>query len=159
MATDTARIASWVQPQQFLLDIDVRNRQHALEVLATSVGRIYTINPSPVFRALHRRELSGTTALGGGIAIPHARIFGIERPVTICMRTKAGVAFDAPDGKAVSTVLGILVPDAGANEDHRQMLALVASLFNDADFRAQLERASDPEQAGAAFKKAIARLS
>src|SRR5450631_504492 len=73
---------------------------------------------------------TGSTALGAGFAIPHARINGIARPLTLFMRTRLPVAFDAPDGKPVSDLLAIMVPADGAKEDHLQLLALVARLFS-----------------------------
>jgi PTS system nitrogen regulatory IIA component len=152
---DVARIAAWLQPQDILFDVDVRDRAHALEVAAAAICRgAQGIDPLPVSRALWRREQTGSTALGEGLAIPHARIGGITRPVTLLMRTRRPIPFEAPDGKPVSQLLVIVVPEEGAQEDHLQMLALVAQLFSDRDFRAQLDGAPDATSAANVFRAA-----
>jgi PTS system nitrogen regulatory IIA component len=62
-----------------LLEVDVRDRPHALEVAAAAIGRAHGLDPVPIFRALWRREQVGSTALAEGFAIPHARISSIAR--------------------------------------------------------------------------------
>ena len=73
------------------------------------------------------------------------------------MRTKSAIAFDAPDGEPVSDLLVIMVPADGAKDDHLQLLALVARLFSDRGFRAQLDSAPDAMAAAGAFRDGIAR--
>ncbi len=158
MASDISRIATWLQPQDILLDVDVRDRPHAFEVVAAAIGSLHGLDPAPILRALWRREQSGSTALGKRFAIPHARISGITRPLTLFMRTKSAIAFDAPDGEPVSDLLVIMVPADGAKDDHLQLLALVARLFSDRGFRAQLDSAPDATAAAGAFRDGIARV-
>jgi PTS system nitrogen regulatory IIA component len=159
MTYDIAQIATWLQPQDILFDVDVRDRSRALEVVAAAVCRARGIDPAPVFRALWRREQAGSTALGEGLAIPHARIGGIARPTTVFIRTKLAIAFNAPDGKPVSQLLAIMVPEDGARDDHLQLLALVARLFSDRGFRAQLDNAADAAAAADAFRAGVARVT
>ena len=146
------------QPQDILFDVDVRDRPHALEVVASAFCCAHGLDPAPVFRALWRREQAGSTALGEGFAIPHARIGGTARPVTLFMRTSLPVAFDAPDGRPVSQRLVIMVPEDGAKDDHLQLLALVARLFSIHGFRKQLDAAADTTTAADAFRAGIARV-
>ena len=94
-----------------------------------------------VFRALWRREQASSTALGDGIAIPHARIEGIAKPLTFYMRTRNAIAFGAPDGQPVSHILVILVPADGDPEAHLQLLAWIAAKFSEPAFRANLAAA------------------
>jgi PTS system nitrogen regulatory IIA component len=77
---------------------------------------------------------------------------GIAQPITLFMRTKIAIAFDASDGKPVSNLLVIMVPADGENDDHLQLLALVAKLFSNRGFRAQLHRAPDVTGAADAFR-------
>ena len=156
---DVARIAAWLQPRDILFDVDARDRAHAFELAAAAIcSGAQGLDPLPVCRALWRREQTGSTALGEGLAIPHARIRGITRPITLLMRTRHPVPFDAPDGKPVSQLLVIVVPEEGVQEDHLQMLALVAELFSDRDFRSQLDGAPDATAAADVFRAAIARI-
>ncbi len=142
-----------------MLDIDVRDRLHALKVVAAAIGREHGLDPAPIFRALWRREQAASTALGEGFAIPHARIGGIARPLTLFMRMKLAIAFDAPDRQPVSQLLAIMVPADGAKDDHLQLLALVARLFSDRGFRRRLDSAPDATAAAVAFSAGIAQVS
>ena len=63
------------------------------------------------------------------------------------------MAFDAPDGKPVSSLLVIMVPADGATDDHLQLLALVAQAFSDPSFRARLAAASDAAEVAAVFSQ------
>jgi nitrogen PTS system EIIA component len=131
-------------PREIALDLDLRNKHRALEVASTLVERSLGLDGGPILRALQRREEAGSTALGAGIAIPHARIPGIERPVTVFLRGKFSIPFDAPDRKPVSDILVLLVPADGATEEHLRLLALVAEMFSDRAFRARLWAAAEP---------------
>ena len=83
----------------------------------------------------------------------------IAQPTTLFMRTRRAIAFHAPDGKPVSQLLAIMVPEEGARDDHLQLLALVARLFSDRGFRAQLDGASDAAAASEVFRAGIARVA
>lgn len=145
------RIASWLEPQKIVLDADLRDRRHALESAAAIIGQMHGLDSEPIFRALWRRELVGSTAIGFGVAIPHARIGGIERPMTLFIRPKWAIDFDAPDGKPVTSILVILVPSDGDTDDHLQLLALVAQMFSDGAFRNRVAAAMEAAEARGAF--------
>lgn len=159
MAHDTARIAKWLQPQHILLDIDVRDTAHLLEIAAATIAQAQELDPAPIFSALWRREQARSTGLGDGLAIPHARISGIASPMTLFMRTKVGIAFHAPDGKPVSHLLVILVPADGAKEDHLELLALVAQLFSLSGLRTRLTSAADTKAAAEVFRVGVAEIT
>jgi len=151
-------IAVWIQPENILLDVDVRDRHHALALIAEAIGRTHGLEPAPIARALERREQAGSTALGDGFAIPHARIGGLDGPLTLFMRTRTGIAFDAPDGKLVSDLLAIMAPTDGDKQDHLQLLALISRLFSDQGFRALLDKAADAATAAGLFRAGVLRV-
>ena len=159
MANDITRIAAWLQPREILLGVAVRDRRHALEVVGDAVDRSHGLEAGSAFRALWRREQAASTGLGGGFAIPHASVAGLARPLTLFLRPTAAIAFDAPDRQPVSQLLAILAPVDGAKQDHLQLLALVAQLFSDREFRQQLEGASDVERTAEVFRLGIARVT
>jgi len=135
---ETNRMAVWMQPEQIHLDVPLRDVRHALEYIADVTGMSHGLEAGPIFRALSRREQAGSTALGGGFAIPHARISGIDRPLTVLVRARPGIDFHAPDHVPVTLLLAILVPSHGNPDDHLELLALIAELFSRPDFRAQM---------------------
>jgi PTS system nitrogen regulatory IIA component len=149
------RVTQCLCPQVIELDLDVPSKWEALQAVSAMIERSHRLSAPPVFRALWRREQAGSTGVGNGFAIPHARITGISEPVTVYVRTKAPVNFSAPDGKRVSELFVILVPSDGANAKHLQLLALVAEAFSDSDFRAHLAAASEPQDVRSAFAQWI----
>jgi PTS system nitrogen regulatory IIA component len=158
MENDRLTIAGWVQPEEILLDVDIRDRRHALEFMAAAIGRAHLLDPAPIARALERREQAASTALGDGFAVPHARIPGLVRPLTLFVRTRAGIPFGAPDGKSVSELLAIVVPADGDRQDHLELLALIARLFSDRAFRSQLATAPDATTAAGYFHAGVWRV-
>jgi PTS system nitrogen regulatory IIA component len=132
----------WLCPQEIALDLDVPGKTEALRAVAARLKRMCRIETEPIFRALYRREQAGSTGVGNGLAFPHARIPGIDEPVTMFARTKSPIRFGAPDGKPVSEFFVILVPAEGATETHLQILGAVAELFSDPAFRAALSAAA-----------------
>ena len=131
-------------PLAIELAADVRDKDQALGLAASLAHSALGIDQEPVLRALARREQAGSTAIGCGIAIPHARISGIDHPVTVFLRPRFPIPFDAPDGKPVAALLVILVPADDAIEAHLQLLAKVAEIFSDRAFRLRI---ADAEQA------------
>lgn len=126
-----------------VVGLDVWDKRQALEAVASMIERRHQIHRDLLLRALWRREQSGSTAIGHGIAIPHARIAGISEPIVLFIRTKAPIAFGAPDHKPVSALFVILVPEH-ANQEHLQILATVSEMFADETFRDRLEAAREP---------------
>lgn len=93
-----------------------------------------------LLQLLARREQSGSTALGDGVAIPHARIESLEQPRAAFLSLGNGVAFGAPDGAPVDLFFALLVP-AHATGEHLSILAGIAERFGDGATRAMLRRA------------------
>jgi nitrogen PTS system EIIA component len=155
-ARQPAAPAAWLRPQEIVLDVDVPNRGRALETAAAYIGRAHGLDPAPILRSLLRREEVGSTALGQGVAIPHARIAGIARPLTLFMRLRNAIEFGAADGTPVANLLVIMVPVDGDTDDHLQLLALVADAFSDRAFRACLAAATTAIQVEEAFAERAA---
>ena len=136
-------LSSLLSSEDIVLGLTATDAKRACEEIALLAARRPQVNDKLVFRALWRREQSGSTALGHGIAIPHARIPGITDPVVLFVRTKLAIPFGAPDDQPVSAFFVILVPEH-ANEEHLRILATVAEMFSDKVFRDRLEAATEP---------------
>jgi len=107
------------------------------ELLASDQPRLL---PEVVFERLLERERLGSTGLGHGIALPHARVKDLTESIGAFVQTTRGVDYDAADGEPVDLAFALLVPEA-ANEEHLQLLAHLASLFSDPAVRARLREA------------------
>lgn len=142
-----------IHPQEIVLDVDVDDAKGLLRTAAAYLARAHGLDAAPIARALERREEAGSTALGSGVAIPHARIGGIARPLTLFLRTRRPIAFGAPDGMDTSNFFVIMVPADGDPEAHLDLLAQVASSFGDRDFRADLSLATTAWEVDDAFTR------
>lgn len=96
--------------------------------------------PNRVHEALQEREALGSTGLGKGTAIPHARIEGIHEARAAFVRMDSALPFGSSDGEPVDLVMALLVP-SGFNSVHLQLLAEAAELFSDAGLRNRLRHA------------------
>ena len=134
----------WVCPREIALDVDARNKREALAAIAAMSAQMHDLPQAPVLRALYRREQAGSTGLGHGVAIPHARISGIEHPLTMFVRTRTPIDFRAPDGEPVSQLFVILVPEQRPNDEHLALLARIAEMLSNRDLRARVAAASSP---------------
>ncbi len=93
-----------------------------------------------VFERLLERERLGSTGLSGGVALPHARMRGVEAARGAFLRLEQAVDFDAMDGQPVDLVFGLLVPEE-ATDEHLELLASLARVFSEPAFRSRLREA------------------
>lgn len=117
------------------------------EVLAEVVDHMVAHAPVPLDRALTldrlaERERLASTAVGHGIAIPHAKIPGIGRAVACLARSRAGVDFGSRDGEPTHIFLTILAPEGNAGL-HLKALARASRLLMDEGFRSEMVELPD----------------
>ena len=125
------------------LDLDVSTKAQLLEQVAALLATRHGLSKTLVLESLTVREQLGSTGVGHGVAIPHARMNQCAVPAAAFLRTKLAIPFDAPDARPVSVFLGLIVPNK-ANERHLQLLATAAAMLSDRIFRDRLKTSTDP---------------
>jgi PTS system nitrogen regulatory IIA component len=120
-----------------ILGLEVTSKKRVFEHVGLLFENALGIGRGHVFDALFARERLGSTGLGHGIAIPHGRIKGLREAAGAFVRTKAPIAFEAPDGNPVQLIFVLLVPEK-ATDLHLQILSELAQMFSDKEMRAQL---------------------
>jgi PTS system nitrogen regulatory IIA component len=138
-------IASYLGTKDILLDLDVAGRSQLFDALGCHMEEENGLQAEMVVAGLVRREQLGSTALGQGIAIPHARVKDLDRILIAYARMRVPIPFDAPDGGPVTHVLALLVPKR-ATEEHLQILAEAAQQLSDRGFRQRLQTCATPEE-------------
>ncbi|MBU0498564.1 MAG: PTS sugar transporter subunit IIA [Gammaproteobacteria bacterium] len=138
-------------PEDFLtqdrVEAGVRaaSKKRALESIATLLERgDGTEESRSVFDRLLERERLGSTGLGHGVALPHARTPGLTRARGAFIRLAGPIDYDTIDREPVDLVFGLLVPEQATSE-HLQLLAKLASLFSDPNICSALRMAPDSE--------------
>lgn len=143
-------VAALLAARDILLGVDAADRFAMLERIAEHMEWVHGLAQRTVQRSLEHREQIGSTAIGHGVAVPHARIADLNRVVLSYVRLLRPVAYDAPDGQPVTHALVILVPKVAA-EEHLQVLAQTSQMFSDSRFREQLMQCRHPAEAKQAF--------
>ncbi|MBN8501872.1 MAG: PTS sugar transporter subunit IIA [Sphingomonadales bacterium] len=106
------------------------SKQAILDQLAERFAGVYGLDQGLVLERVEEREKLGSTGFGRGVAIPHARLPGLARPVGVFLRLANPVAFDAADGMPVDMIFGLLSPEA-AGAAHLHALAAISRLMRD----------------------------
>jgi nitrogen PTS system EIIA component len=138
-------LAEILAPADVLLGLHAATPSQAISGIARFVASRHGLSETAVRAGLAEREQIGSTALGFGIAIPHARLKGLSRAIGAFVRAETPIPFDAPDLRPVTDMLVLLVPWE-ATEEHLVMLAEAATMFSDRQFRDELRTCSDRDQ-------------
>ena len=137
------KIADLITPQRVLCDAGVSSKKRGLELLSELIAKRDTeLQSEAIFNKLISRERLGSTGLGHGVAIPHARIEGLPRACAAFIKLSEGVDFDAFDQQPVDMLFSLVVPEHFTDE-HLQILARLAEMFSDAAFCRQLRECTD----------------
>lgn len=127
-----------------LLDLDVSTKKLVFEKVGRHFQRRHGISHEQVIKSLLAREQLGSTGLGQGVALPHARIRHLPQAMAAFVQLKLPINFDAPDAKPVSDMLVLLVPEH-ATDQHLQILAEFAQMLGDRKFREQIRACDDAD--------------
>jgi len=131
-------------PERVRSNVPAGSRKRTLQVL----GEIFAdadpdLSALSVFDRLIARERLGSTGLGEGCALPHARVPGLGRTLAAFLRLRRGVDFDSPDHEPVDLVFGLLVPEESTDE-HLEILAAIAGVFSDERVRSSIRSVDEP---------------
>ena len=138
-----SQITQLLPLENILLDLEASSKKRVFEHVGLLFENYLGIARSTVFDSLFAREKLGSTGLGQGVAIPHGRIKGLSQAMGAFVRLAVPVPFDSPDGKPVSLLFVLLVPEV-ATEQHLQILSELAQHFSDRKCREALVQAVSP---------------
>jgi PTS system nitrogen regulatory IIA component len=119
------KIADFLSPASTIIETRALDKSRLLTELAERAARTVGLDPGPVASAILAREQLGSTGMGAGIAIPHARLPGLERPLGLLARLKRPIDFAAIDGEPVDIVF-LLLSSNSPKDEQLNALACVA---------------------------------
>lgn len=140
MSLSTVRLES----QAVTLSPVVSSTDAVFRQLAEMASDAYGLEPELVLNGLTQRESLGSTGFGHGVAIPHAKIDGLEQCVGLFTRLERPLAFAAHDGQPVDLVFGLLSPLQGG-ADHLKALAEISRFLRDAETVTKLRGADNAD--------------
>jgi nitrogen PTS system EIIA component len=136
------KVSDFLSSADVITDVAFADKQKLLEDLARRAATIVGMQPALILAELVKREQLGSTGMGGGVAIPHARFHQVSKPFAMLVRLKRPIAFDAVDDQPVDTIVLLLLPDA-PNGERLGALACITRKLRDPAIMAALRRARD----------------
>ena len=128
------------------------SKRQALQVVATAAAEVMGLPEDRVLEALLEREALGSTGLGAGVAVPHARLEDVDRVSAIFVRLDTPVAFGAVDDRPVDLLFALFAPPS-AGADHLRALAAASRALRAPEMREQLR----PARTAAAIRALFVR--
>ncbi len=135
--------------------VTAASKRQALGVVAEVAARLYGVKPGEALDALMSREAIGSTGVGAGVAVPHARLAGLDRIHGVFLRLDKPVDFEAVDDQPVDLVFALLAPK-GARAQHLRALARVARALRRPELRQQLRQARTQDAVHAILSSDVA---
>jgi PTS system nitrogen regulatory IIA component len=139
-------ITDFLSQNAVMVDVRARDKRSLLTELCGKAAAALGLAADRVTADILKREELGSTGVGGGVAIPHARIQGLENPFGVLARLRTGIDFAAIDGEPVDIVFLLLLPGA-PNGENLNVLASVSRKLRNAGITAGLRSAGDSGQA------------
>ena len=122
-----------------------KTKKSILEKISDLLSSPSGVSRDDIFKKLYEREKLGSTSIGKGVAIPHARIEDIEYPFLSIIILDEPVEFDNIDSLDVDIIVSIIVPEKNYN-DHLELLACLSSKLDDPSVRKKLRQARNSSQ-------------
>ena len=134
-----------------LPNLKASNSKQVFQKLSTHISNIIGTPDKKLFDIFVRQEDSLNSGIGHGVAIAHAKLPRLTRPMIIYSKLEKSVHFNAADGELVDMVAVVLSPEFEGTK-HLQRLAMVTRFFNDKQAREILHEANDFESIRNAVK-------
>jgi len=133
---------------------DIKSKKRALELLAEILAEQLSASTSSadqpsdeadaldIFQLLTEREKLGSTSMGHGVALPHARTDLTDHAIGAFLKLDKGIDFESPDDQKTDLIFALMVPEHYTDE-HLEILAYLATLFSDETFRTAISSTTD----------------
>ncbi|HAQ35834.1 MAG: transcriptional regulator [Maricaulis sp.] len=137
-------LSDLLPPDGVVTNLSASSRKQVIQSLAELAVRFCDAYTRDIVDAVLERERLGSTGVGDGVAIPHARVEGVDRVFGVFARLKTPVDFDAIDGRPTDLIVMLLAPEDSSAE-HLKALARISRLFRREDMRERLRGAADSD--------------
>jgi PTS system nitrogen regulatory IIA component len=138
------KISDFLSPTDVMLDAKPANKGELLRLLSTRAAAGAGLDAGEVVTLILKREELGSTGVGNGVALPHARLVGLKAPFSLFVRLRRGIDFEAIDDQPVDIVFLLLLPESD-NGGQLNALACAARALRDPEVLKQIRGAADPD--------------
>ncbi len=140
------RIQDLLKVEAIELGVSAASKEAAIDTLVALHNKVGNLADVEGYKAaILKRESESTTAIGEGLAVPHAKTSAAKHPGLAAITVPDGVDYDAPDGQPATLLFMIAAPE-GAGDAHLEILSRLMVMLMDPDFGAALRAAKTPEE-------------
>ncbi|MGV9009103.1 PTS sugar transporter subunit IIA [Brevundimonas sp.] len=143
-------IAQLLAKDGVVLRSGASSKRQALHTVADTAARVLRLDEDRILDALLEREALGSTGLGYGVALPHARVEDLTQVVAVFIRLETPVAYDAVDDRPVDLIFALFAPPSDGAE-HLRALAAASRALRSSEMRQQLRQARTADAIRALF--------
>ena len=136
------KISNFLSPADVALDVRESDKARLLQQLSSQAAAKVGLSANEVCTQIIKREELGSTGVGNGVALPHARLQGLTTPFGVFARLRHGIDFEAIDSQPVNIVFLLLLPD-GTGASQLNALASVARALRDPETLQRIRSAAD----------------
>ncbi len=123
------------------------SKKRALEIISEIAAVYGGKSPTELFESMLGREKMGSTGIGNGIAMPHARMSDCEQAIAVLIQCEEAIEFDAVDHRPVDLLFALLVPDSDSQcKEHLKTLSHMAEKLKDKAITKKLRHASSDQE-------------
>jgi nitrogen PTS system EIIA component len=137
-------LIDFLAPKAVIPALKVNSKKQAIVELAARAAALTGQNERLIVETLQQREKLGSTGIGQGVAIPHARLPKLDKLTGIFARLDRAIQFDSLDNQPVDLIFLLLAPE-GAGADHLKALARIARLLRDPEVAQKLRESRKGE--------------
>jgi PTS system nitrogen regulatory IIA component len=134
-------IRDFLSAADVAIDVRATDKASVLKELAARAAAALNLHVDMVVSEIEKRDELGSTGIGRGVAIPHARLREVKKPLALLARLRSPIEFDAVDGQPVDLVVVLLLP-ASSQLDQLNCLAAVARRLRDAEVLGKMRNAT-----------------
>ena len=137
-------ISALLTTDRIFVNTDIKSKKKLLEFIASQASSQLDLAETTLYCNLLDRERLGSTGLGRGFAVPHARLADLDSAFGVFIRLNQAINFEAPDNLPVDLVFAIIIPEQ-ATDQHLQILSALAKIFSQADVCESIRLAASSE--------------
>ena len=141
-----------------IVNFESTSKKHILNKLCELAEKKIKVNSRNLLETLTKREKLGSTAVGNGIAIPHANVPNIDKPYVFVATLLNGLDFNATDDQPVDIIF-LLVASDNEGSEHLQALALISRLLRNKELTTKLRGCKSTEAALAVISQSILKAA
>ncbi len=140
-------IQGLLQEQSIMIPLETSDKESCIQAMIDGLEAAGCLrDKSAYFDAVMKREETGSTGIGFGVAIPHGKSGGVSKAGLAFAKLTQPLDWQSLDGNPVSIVFMIAVPEEAAGNEHLQILIALSRKLIDEQFRQSLLNITEPQQ-------------